>query len=122
MHGLEAGAVVAAEVGDGLVIGGELAHEPDEFQVAVTFLFQLARGAQAMEIAVEIKPQERARIVGGPPGVSGDGPGKAQRVQIQRGDEGINETHRVLRCHVILNRLGQEQRLLAVGSAHMIQG
>src|SRR6185436_7371538 len=122
MDELEAGAMVAAKVGDGFVIGRELANEPDEFQVAVTFLFQLPRGAQAMEITVEIKAQERARFIGGPPGVSGDGPCKTQRVQIERGDEGIDETHRVLRCDVILNRLRQEQPLLAVGSVDMIHG
>ena len=119
MHELEAGAVVAAEVRDGLEVRGQLAQEPDEFQVALAFLLQLARGADAVEIAVEIKAQQRARFIGRPSSVSRDGPSKAQRVQIEGGHEGVDETHRVLRRDVILDPLGQEQRLLAVGTAHI---
>lgn len=75
-----------------------------------------------MEIAIEIKAQERARLIRRATGVSHDGFGKAQRVQIERADKGIDEAHRVLRRDIILDRLGQEQGLLAVHSADMIHG
>ena len=75
-----------------------------------------------MQIAVEIKPQERARLIRRAFGVRRNGFGKTQRVQIERGDEGVNEAHRIIRCDVILKRLGQEQRLPAIHSTHVIHG
>src|ERR1044071_10100073 len=96
VHRLEAGAMVAAKIGNGLEVGRELAQQPDDFQVALALALQRARRADAMEIAIEIEPQQIAGMIGRRPGVREDGLGKAERKKIERGDEGIEETHRVI--------------------------
>ena len=49
VHELEAGAVLAAKVGDGLEVRRQLAQQPEHFQVALTFGLQQARGTHAMQ-------------------------------------------------------------------------
>ena len=46
--------------------------------------------------------------------------GEAQRVQIQRSDKGVEETHRVFGGNVILQPFGKEQRLGPVQAGAMI--
>jgi hypothetical protein len=48
------------------------------------------------------------------------GPGKAQRVQIKRTNEGIEETHGIFRGDIILQRFGKEKRLGAVQARAMV--
>ena len=112
MDPLEAGAVVAAEVGDGLVVGGLPAQEPAQLEVALALALEGARGAQAL--AVEVEAQQVAGVIGRTPGVGRDGFGKAQRVQIELRHEGVEEAHGVLGSHVVLDGLGQELRLRPV--------
>jgi hypothetical protein len=69
--------VVLAEVGDGLEVGRQEAQEPHEFHIAVGFLFELAAGADAVEVAVDVEAEEVSRIVRWPSQIAGDGMGEA---------------------------------------------
>jgi hypothetical protein len=55
--------VVLPEVGDGFEVRRQLAQQPDHFHVAVAFGLQQPRGANPMQIAVEIEFEQRRRIV-----------------------------------------------------------
>lgn len=57
-------AVAFAEVGDGLEVGGELAQEPNQLEVAAGFPFKQATGADAVEVAVDVELEQRARVLG----------------------------------------------------------
>ena len=83
MHGFEPFAVVLAEISDGFEIRRQLSHQPDQFHVTMTFPFQRATGADAMQVTVEIKAQQIARSIRRAAGGSGGGLGKFQRVQVQ---------------------------------------
>src|SRR5258706_14277225 len=53
------GAVVAAEIGDGLEIGHQTARQPHQFDVALGFPFEPAARRDAVQIAIEIYLQQR---------------------------------------------------------------
>jgi hypothetical protein len=112
--------VVLPEVGDGFEVRRQLAQQPDHFHVAMAFGLQQPRGANPMQIAVEIQFEQRRRIVGRTARGRALGLGKTQRVQIQRPDEGVQEAHGVFGGDVILQPFGEEQRLGAVQSGAMI--
>ena len=122
MHQLEAGAVIAAEIGDGLEVGRQFAQEPDDFQIALTLALQRAAGAHTVQVAVEIKPQQIPWMIRRGAGVSENGFGKTQREQIERSHEGVDETHGVFRADVIFESFGQEQRLCAVQTGAVLHG
>jgi hypothetical protein len=55
-----------------------------------------------------------------PNGCSASVLGETQRVQIEAGDEGVQEAHGIFRPDVILQPFGKEQRLGAVQSSPMV--
>jgi hypothetical protein len=55
--------VVLAEVGNGVVVWLKFRHEPHEFQVAFAFLFELAAGADAVEVALNKKAEQSTGVV-----------------------------------------------------------
>jgi len=80
--------VVLAEVGDGFEVGRQLAQQPEDFDVTVTFGLEQPGITHAMQVTVEVELEQRGRSVGRTARVGADGSGEAQRVQFQRGDEG----------------------------------
>ena len=114
VHELEPGPVVAAEVGDGFVIGGLPAQQPAQLEVAMALALEDARGAQPLAVAVKIEAEQIAGVIGRTAGVGRDGFGKTEGVQIQLGHEGVEEAHRMLGRHVVLDGLGQELGLRPV--------
>ena len=97
-----------------------LPSQPDHFHVAVTFGFQHPGRAHAMQITVEIKLEQHRRVIRWPARVGAPGLGKTQRVQIQLGDEGIEEAHGVFGGNVILQAFGKEQRLRTIQTKTMV--
>lgn len=69
---------------------------------------------------VEVKLEQRRRIIRRPAGVGAASLGKAQRVEIERTDKGVEEAHRVFGADVILQPFGKQQRLRAVQSSPMV--
>jgi len=49
--------VVFAEVGNGVAVWLKFRHEPHEFQVEFAFLFELAAGTDAVQVAVNKKAE-----------------------------------------------------------------
>lgn len=120
MNRLERFEIILPEIGDGLEVGSEFAEEPDDFDIAMAFRFERAGRTDAMEIAVEIELEQRGGIVRRPACVSTTRPGKAEREEIERGDEGIEETDGIIGRNVIVERFGKEQRLGAIDAGAMI--
>ena len=56
--------IVAAEVGDGLKVGGEALEEPHEFQVAAGFALEQATRSKAVEVAVDLELEQVGGVVG----------------------------------------------------------
>lgn len=78
------------------------------------------RGTHAMQIAVEVKLEQRCRIIRRTTGVGAAGLGKSQRVEIERTDEGVEKTDGIFGGDVILQPFGKQQRLGAIQSGAMI--
>jgi len=110
-HRFEGFQVVLAEICDGLEVGRQLAGQPDEFDVAVTLRLQPARGAEAVQITVKIKFEQHRGIVGRATGVGTARLGKAERGQILFRHEGVEKADGIFRGHIILEPLGQQERL-----------
>lgn len=83
-------AILLPEVGDRLVVGNKPAEEPHQLDVAPGLALQPPARLHTVEIAVDVELQQNCRVVGGPARRLGDRPGKAQRSQIKRFDEGLD--------------------------------
>ena len=64
-HRFERGPIVGAEIGDGLEVGFQRPQQPDDLDVAMTFGFQPAPRANAVEIIVDVELEGVARSVAG---------------------------------------------------------
>jgi len=99
--------VIPPEVRDGLEVGPESRQQPHELGVAVRLLLQPPAGAKAVEVTVEVKPQQIAGIVPGAAGLRRHRPLDAQRRQVQLRYEGVEEADRIVRRDVIVEDGGQ---------------
>ena len=64
-----------------------------------------------MQVAVKIKLEQHRRVIRRSAGIGTTGFGKSQRRKIQRPDERVQESHRVLGGNVFLQPFGKKQRL-----------
>ena len=62
----EGGAIVGAEIGDGLEVRLQRPQQPDDLNVAMAFGFQPAARPNSVEIAVDVELEQIARRVAGP--------------------------------------------------------
>src|SRR3990170_551860 len=106
--------VIAAEVGNGLMVGGEALEEPHEFQVTARFSFKQATGADAVEVAIDVELEQVGGVVGWAAGLLEHGVAEAQASQIEGVDEGVQETHKVILGDVIIEDVGEEGNLAAL--------
>lgn len=67
-HSSESGAIVGAEIGDGLEVGFQRPQQPDDLDVAVAFGFQSAARPYAVEITVDVQLEQIAGRVARPAG------------------------------------------------------
>ena len=111
---LERRRIVPAEIGDGLEVGPELPQQPEHFEIAPALQLQTAAGAHLVEVTPEVELQKIARRKGRPAGVRRRGAGKAAGLQVEPIDKGLEEAHRMLPAHVILQAFRQQQRLRAI--------
>jgi hypothetical protein len=73
-----------------------------------------------VQITIKIKAQQISRIVGRTSGISGKGFLESELLQLQGTDEGIHKPDRIFRGDVVVDRLRQEQFLLARRTGKMI--
>ena len=121
-HRLEGGAVVAAEVGNGLEIRLEVPEQPDHLDVAVGLGFQAPARANPVEVPINVELEQIGRIVARAPRhlrLHADEPG---RTEVEPVDKGLDEPDRIVRPDIIIHRLGQQQELRAVRSSQMRHG
>ena len=89
-------AVGLAELGNGLVIGGEPSGEPDHIDIALALALQAAAGLHAVEVTVNLELQQHRRMIGRASGRQRIDPWEPQIAQIQRFDKDVNDPHRVV--------------------------
>jgi hypothetical protein len=112
-HRFERGAIVGAEIGDGLEVRLQRPQQPDDLDVAMAFGLQPAARTHAIEIAVDVELQEIARRVARPSCRLRLDPPEACLDEIEPIDEGVNETNRIVRADVVVDRFRQKQKLIA---------
>ena len=102
--------------------GLKAAQEPDQFEIAGGLGFEAAAGAQAVEVAVEIKLEQIRRVIGRAAGGGGLGAREAERLEIQAFDIGVKEACRGVGGDVILQAGREELDLGAVRAAEVAHG
>ena len=109
------------------LVGGCVVAVPGKFISGIVWLpasraLSTHRGHQFLkvQITIEIQFEQRRRVVRRPAGIGTPGLGETQRVQVQRADEGIQETHGIIGRDVILQRLGEQNSLGAIDSATVV--
>jgi hypothetical protein len=107
--------VIAPETPQAVVVGLDQARQPEQRKMFPAGRFELARGADAMEVAVEPDLQEQARRVGGTAFHSG-GHEETQGRQIQLLDKLPQKTSRMIRRHPLFQRRGKKELLSVIGA------
>ena len=100
--------VVAAEVGNGLEVGLEVAKQPDHLNVPPRLCLQAPAGADPIEVAVDVELEQISGRIARPTCYCGLDPSKAGRLQVEPSHEGLDEAHRMVRADVVVDRLRQE--------------
>ena len=118
-HRLERGAIVGAEIGDGLEVRLQRPQQPDDLDVAMAFGLQPAARPHPVEIAVDVKLEQIARRVAGPARRLRLDPREACLDEIEAIDEGVDEADRIVRADVIVHRFGQKQELVAFEAGYV---
>ena len=77
-----------------------------------------------IQVAIEVELEQVGGGIGGPtaPLRVFLGEAKAGGAQVQRGDKGVNEAHRVVRPHVIFEGGGQQMGLATIRSFNPVHG
>lgn len=113
-------AVVAAEVSHRFEVRPQFAQQPDEFQIARRFPLQSPTGTHPVEITVEIEPEEIPWIIRWSSCLIELRLAKTGLAQIELPDKGFDEAHRIFRRDVIIQDLGQEQRLASITPSDVV--
>ena len=93
--------------------GREFSHQPDQFEVAVSFPLKATAGASTVDVAVDIELQQVGRRVSRTASVSRCSARKAKPVKIKAVNESLDEANRVIIRDVIINGLREEQNIRA---------
>lgn len=123
-HGLEGGGIVLAKTGAGLEVGFAFAQQPDHFQVAVALGFEPTAGAELVQVAVNVKLEQVGGRVTGPSAAPriGLGEPEAGGAQVQPGDEGVEEAHRVVRADIVFDRHREQLGLRTIRTGDEVHG
>src|SRR5665648_43034 len=88
-------AAVLAEVSNGFEVRCQTACQPNQFNIATALTLQSARRLDLIEIAIEIKLEHQGWVIAGPTCCLGHDI-KAKLGEVQRIDEGVNHTNRIV--------------------------
>jgi hypothetical protein len=91
----------------------EISWEP-QFDIALGFALQASAGLDTIEVAVGVNPEENGRIRRAT-GAGRLGTGKAKPLEIKRLDECLYDSNNIVFCNVVVQMLGKENTLAAVG-------
>src|SRR5215212_5880826 len=101
--------VVFAKIGDRLEIRPELFEQPHQLKIASRLAFEETRGAKSVEIAIDIQLEQISRMVGWAAKRCGHGAEKAQFLQIELINEGINEADWIVVRDILIERRRKEE-------------
>jgi hypothetical protein len=108
-----------AEIGDGPEVRLQRPQQPDDLDVAVAFSLQPAARPNAVEVAIDVKLKQITRRVAGAARRLRSDPCETGFDQIEPVDEGVDETHGIIRSDVIVDRFRQKQQLRAFESGNV---
>jgi hypothetical protein len=111
-------AVVLAEVGNGLEVGGQMAGQPQHLEVALALALQPSARRHPIEVAVDVKLEHRPRIIARPPDIERLDAHETELVEIETVDEHVNRSHRIVLGHVVIKLCRKQRRLLARNPFH----
>src|SRR5262249_51182601 len=89
-HPPDARAVVLAEVGDRLEVRCETPSQPDELEIALSLALEPPARLDAIQVAVDVDPQQRRRVIRGPPRRRRLDTCETQRTEIETVDEDVD--------------------------------
>ena len=104
-------AVVVAEVGNGLEVRRQSTGQPHQLDVALRLALQTPAGRDAVQVAVDVDLEQHRRVVRRPPRRRRISAGKAQLLQIELFDEGVDRADRIVFGDVVVQTLGQQRDL-----------
>lgn len=104
--------IVPSEVDDGLEVRCEAFDEPHHLDIAIGFPFQLATGADVIEVTIDIQLQKITRVLKRSSSFLKSGMGKTYLVKIKGIDKGINEASGVILRDVVVQGFGEEDDLV----------
>ncbi len=103
-----------AEIGDRLVIGDQPAAQPHDLQVTAGFALEPPARLHPVEIAVDVKLQQKRRVIGRPARGLRIDTAKPQAAQIKSLDKGLDHPDRIVLRNKIFKRFRKERDLTAI--------
>jgi len=107
-------AIVAAEVGNRLEVGSQVAEQPDQLEVSLRLALQAPAGGNAVQVAVDVELQQCAWMVGRTPRLCRGSPLEPELGQVQPVDARLDDTNGVVLVDVVVDALRQQQSLTPV--------
>src|ERR1700686_904778 len=98
-------AIVLAKIGDRLEIRRQAARQPDEFDVALAFPLKTAARLDAIEIAIDVKLQQRRGMVARPACGVRLNSVEAEIAQLKLVDKNIDSPNRVVVADIVVKQL-----------------
>ena len=118
-HELAAGvlypwAVVAPDGGDGRDVGGEVAGQPHQLDVAASLTVQAAAGGDSVEVAVEVELQQCRGILSGPARRGRRHTRKTKCRKIEFIHKHIDDANRIVLGPVVVQAMRQKRDLVTI--------
>jgi hypothetical protein len=110
----DGGAVVAPEIGDGLVVRREATRQPHQLDVAPGFALQPPTGGNVVQVAVDEELEQDRRVIAWPPRPRRRRALEPKLGQVQLFDEKIDDADEMILADTVLQSLGKQRRLPSV--------
>src|SRR6266545_2979632 len=111
--------VIFAKIGDRLEIRRELFEQPHELNIASRLAFEETRGAQSVEIAIDIQLEQISWMVGGTATWCSHGAEKAELVKLKLINKGINEADWIVVGDIFIERRRKEYECVTLDALDM---
>jgi hypothetical protein len=107
-------AIVAPEIGDGLVVGREAPCQPHQLDVAPGLALQPPTGGNAVQVAVNEELEQDRRVIAWPPRPRRRRPLEPKVGKVQLFDEQVDDAHEMILADPVIQPLGKQPRLAPV--------
>src|SRR5258705_6723920 len=107
-------AIVLPEISDRLMVGDEAAKQPHHLEVTASLALKPPARLHPIEVAVNVKLQENRGMIGRPPGCLRFHSCEPKLEKIERLDERVDRSNRVILIHPVIEAFGQKRRLPAI--------